>query len=228
MAVPRPVLLALLGVALCAAALLATRGAHDPGGSVTAMPAPAPTAPAPHQSQAPKKHAASHAPKAHAKPQPKHAQPKTVQPKHDAAPTGPAAPAAALAAVTSGAQAMAAPNTSTKPTAPQPAPKPKLSLAERVKVALAHGKAVVFLFTRPGAADDTGTRQAVGRLQGMNRVMVVKAGLKDLTEFRPVLAGANVSQIPSVVIVHKGGPGRLIEGYVDAGTLRQNVADALR
>jgi hypothetical protein len=211
------VLLALLGVALCAAAFLATRGAQDPGGSVTAVPAPA--APAPH--------ASSPQAKKHTPPARKHAGPKAKsEPKHSA-PTKPVAPsAAALAAVETGAQAVAQPDTA----APKPptTSKPKASLAARVKSALARGDAVVFLFTRAGAADDTGTRQSVQTLNGMKRVMVVKAGLADLTDFRPVLAGAGVSQVPSVVIVHKGEPGRLIEGYVDAGTLRQNVADALR
>ena len=217
MAVPRPVLLALLGVALCAAAFLASRGAQDPGGSVTAVPAP--TAPAPHASspQA-KKHTppARHQARPKAKPEPKHS-----------TPTKPVVPgAAALAAVSSGAQAVAQPDAA----APKPptTSTPKASLATRVKSALGRGDAVVFLFTRAGAADDTGTRQSVQTLHGMKRVMVVKAGLADLTDFRPVLAGAGVSQVPSVVIVHKGEPGRLIEGYVDAGTLRQNVADALR
>jgi hypothetical protein len=224
MAVPRPVLLALLGVALCAAAFLATRGSSDPGGSVTAVPAPAPAAP---KTSAAKPHTKKHTPPARHAPKPK------VAPKHEAAPSKPVtATSAALAAVSGGAAALAQPTaskpTAHKPTTPAPAPKPKVSLASRVKTALADGKAVVFLFTRPGAADDTGTRQSVQTLSGMKRVLVVKAGMKDLTEFRPVLAGANVSQIPSVVIVHKGAPGRLIEGYVDAGTLRQNVADALR
>src|SRR3954454_12372465 len=233
MAVPRPVLLALLGVALCAAAFLTTRGAQDPGGSVTAVPAPAPTPPAPKANHA--------APKAnHAKPKANHSAPKThapnpqpkPEPRHQAkpepkpvTPTKPASPAVALAAVEAGAQAVTQPGA--KPTAP-PAPKPQPSLAARVKSALNRGDAVVFLFTRAGAADDTGTRQSVATLHGMKRVMVVKAGLKDLSRFRPVLAGAGVSQIPSVVIAHKGGSARLIDGYVDPGTLRQNVADALR
>jgi hypothetical protein len=233
MAVPRPVLLALMGVALCAAAFLATRGAQEPGGSVTAVPAPTPTPSAskPHRSAPKDGHAkpkANHsAPKAHTpRPQPK------PEPKHQAgpepkpvAPTKPASPAVALAAVEAGGQAVTQP--AAKPTAP-PAPKPQPSLAARVKSALGRGDAVVFLFTRAGAADDTGTRRSVDALHGMKRVMVVKAGLKDLTRFRPVLAGAGVSQVPSVVIARKGGSARLIEGYVDPGTLRQNVADALR
>jgi hypothetical protein len=235
MAVPRPVLLALLGVALCAAAFLATRNAQDPGSSVTAVPAPTPAAPTPKANHAAPKanhaapkanHAApkAQAPRGHANPQP--APVAKPQPKH-VAPTKPANPAAvALASVQAGAHAV------TNPGAPQPTapttPKPHPSLAARVKTALGHDKAVVFLFTRRGAADDVGTRQSVHSLARMKRVMVVKAGLKDLVRFRPVLAGAGVSQVPAVVIVHKGTPARLIEGYVDAGTLRQNVADALR
>jgi hypothetical protein len=238
MAVPRPVLLALLGVALCAAAFLATRGAQEPGGSVTAVPAPTPAAPKANRST-PK--ADRPGPKSnHASPKANHSSPKSdaprsqpkPEPRHQAkpepkpvAPTKPAGPAVALAAVEAGAQAVTSPGSA--PTAP-PAPKPQLSLAARVKVALGRGDAVVFLFTRAGAADDTGTSRSVQSLHGMKRVMLVKAGLKDLSDFRPVLAGAGVSQIPSVVVVHKSGPARLIEGYVDPGTLRQTVADTLR
>jgi hypothetical protein len=58
--------------------------------------------------------------------------------------------------------------------------------------------------------------------------MVVRAGLEDLTTFRPVLSGAGVSQVPAVVVAHAGKPARLLEGYVDSGTLRQTIADALR
>ena len=188
MAVPRPVLLALLGLALCAAAFMATRGAREPGGSsVTA--APATPAPVLHK-VAPAKSAGKAVGKVNVhkavKPQPK----------------------------------------------PQVAAKPQLSASERtavkVKKALAKGDAVVFFFTRAGAADDTGTREAVRAVQNRPHVTVVRAGLADLTTFRPVLSGAGVSQVPAVVVTHAGKPARLIEGYVDSGTLRQSIADALR
>ena len=39
MTLPRPVLIALLGLALCAAAFLATRSANDTGSAVTTTPA---------------------------------------------------------------------------------------------------------------------------------------------------------------------------------------------
>src|SRR3954451_2559047 len=38
MTLPRPVLIAILGLALCAAAFLATRSANDTGSTVTAVP----------------------------------------------------------------------------------------------------------------------------------------------------------------------------------------------
>jgi hypothetical protein len=200
MAVPRPVLLALLGLALCAAAFMATRGAREPGGNaVTATPvAPAPAthkthkaAPGTHKAAPATHKAAKHAPKAEvhkvAKPQPQ-PKPAVVKPQQSAA----------------------------------------QRLVVKVTSALAQHKAVIFFFSRPGAADDTGTREAVRAVAGNPRVLVVRAGLKDLSTFGPVLSGAGVSQVPAVVVAHAGKQARLVQGYVDPGTLRQTVADALR
>jgi hypothetical protein len=219
MAVPRPVLLLLLGVALCSAAFLATRGAQDPGGAITSVPTPAPATPAP----AAKAHAAKAA-KAHKAT--KHAAKPAPAAKHPAAAKHPKAAATipgVQEAVNEAAPATAKPAQPAKPAVPKAE-----ATAVRVRVALQKGEAVVFFFTRAGPADDTGTRGAVQALHSVKHVLVVKAGLQDLTAFRPVLSGAGVSQVPSIVIVHKGQKARLLEGYVDRGTLRQNVADALR
>jgi hypothetical protein len=192
MAVPRPVLLALLALALCAAAFLSTRGARDPGGAVTAAPAPAPVAP----------------PTEAAKP--------AQQPEEEAAPAEEAAKPA-------------------QPVDPKKAQSPavgqQINIAAKsviVTEAFDRGDAVVFFFSRPGAADDTGTRGAVNALRGEGRVTVISAGLNELSAYRPVLSGAGVSQVPAVVVAHAGKPARLLQGYVDGGTLRQTVADALR
>jgi hypothetical protein len=199
MALPRPVLLALLGLALIASALLATRGAADPDGAVTAPPAPTP---------APKVEAATPAP-------------------------APAAKAKAKAAAAAKAKVQAA-KPAPKPAA-KPAPaKPKTSEAgipaklTPVVRALARGDAVVLFLTRSGAADDAATRKAVASVKGMRNVSVVQAGLDDLVDYRSVLSGAGVSQVPAVVIVRTGHKATLIEGFVDGKTLRQNIADALR
>jgi hypothetical protein len=192
MAVPRPVLLALLGLALCAAAFLSTRGAREPGGAVTAAPAPAPVAPSTEAAKPPT--------------QPEKEKPAPTQ---EAKPAAPADPAKAQS----------------------PAIGQQINVAAKsviVTGALDRGDAVVFFFTRPGAADDTGTSAAVDALRGEDRVTVVTAGLDELTAYRPVLSGAGVSQVPAVVVAHAGKPARLLQGYVDGGTLRQTVADALR
>jgi uncharacterized protein involved in type VI secretion and phage assembly len=210
MAVPRPVLLALLGIALCAAAFLATRGAQDPSGEITVAPTPTPVAP--------KKSDAGPAPKQAREtpaPAPKPAERNEAQSAAERALQG----AEATARQVSG---------QSKPEPVAPAERSAHETAVEVTRALGDGEVVVFFFTHHGAADDQQTRQAVATLQGLKDVMIVQAGLKDLADYRPVLAGAGVSQVPSIVIVHADKPARLIEGYVDRGTLRQAVADALR
>jgi hypothetical protein len=212
MAVPRPVLLALLGLALCAAAFLATRGAQDPGSEITVAPtpAPAPAAPAQNKAQPPAKPK-----KAEAAPAPKAAEQNPARTDTERALEG-----AEMAA-----RASDRPKAATNPA---PAESGTHQTAVEVTRALGKGDVVVFFFTHHGAADDQQTRQAVATLQDQKDVLVVQAGLEDLADYRPVLAGAGVSQVPSIVIVHADKPARLIEGYVDPGTLHQAVADALR
>jgi hypothetical protein len=200
MTLPRPVLIALLGLALCAAAFLATRSANDTGSAVTSTPAqpvapakkPA-TAPAHKHSKAAAHRAAPAASKPHIKPAAPVVKPQ-IAPKL-AKPAGPA--------------------TDVKKTLPA------------IK-ALGRGDVVVFFFSRPGAADDTGSREAVKSLRGEKGVSVFNVGFDDIDTYRPVLSGAAVSQVPAIVIVKAGKAGRLLEGFVDPATLRQNVADARR
>jgi hypothetical protein len=202
MTLPRPVLIALLGVALCAAAFLATRSASDTGSAVTSVTPQPQTAPV-HKAAKPATRA--HPAKAHK-----------------------AAPAAKKPTVQKSQTTTPAP-TQTKPATPA---KPSVS-AEVAKTlpaikALARGDVVVFFFTQPGAADDTGTREAVRTLKGEKGVSVFTIGLDELETYGPVLNGAGVSQVPAVVIVRAGQKGRLLQGYVDSRTLHQTVADARR
>jgi hypothetical protein len=216
MAVPRPVLLAVLGLALCAAAFLATRGAKDPAGAITAAPTPAPAAT---PAKTDKPGAKTHKSTATAKETERQAERALNRAAEVATPGSAAKPDTARKAP--------AEERAAKPDA-KPAGPSAHDTAVEVTRALGQGDAVVFFFTHHGAADDQRTRQAVASLRGQKRVMVVQAGLKDLADYRPVLAGAGVSQVPSIVIVRADKPARLLEGFVDRGTLRQNVADALR
>ncbi len=210
MTLPRPVLIALLGLALCAAAFLATRSASDSGSAVTTV-TPQPQAPPVHKAVKPghKPAAPAHGAKAH-KAAPAAKQPTTEKSQSPApAQTQPATPA-----------------TPAKPA--KPAVSPEVAKTLPAIKALARGDVVVFFFTHPGAADDTGTREAVKTLKGEKGVSVFTIGLDDLETFGPVLNGAGVSQVPAVVIVRAGQKGRLLQGYVDSRTLHQTVADARR
>ncbi|TML84174.1 MAG: hypothetical protein E6G07_00180 [Actinobacteria bacterium] len=169
MAVPRPVLLALLGLGLIASVFLVTRS-----GSNESVSAP------------------SHAP---ARPMPAPARPAPAQPHKPAT-----APSAAKA--------------HPAPAKNVPARRPDKPAAKPAPVAKAPAP--------------TGLRAAVDSLRGVPRVHVFDASLDEVAAFRPMLSDIGITQVPSTVIVRPGRKAVLIQGFVDGGTLRQNVADALR
>jgi len=196
MAVPRPVLLALLGLGLIASVFLVTRSGSNE--SVSA-PSHAPARPMPAPAQPHKPATAPSAAKAHPAPA-----------KHVPArrPDKPAAKPAPVA----------------KAPAPTGLPARVLAAAR----ALAANDVVVFFFSSNGPADDAGARAAVDSLRGVPRVHVFDASLDEVAAFRPMLSDVGITQVPSTVIVRPGRKAVLIQGFVDGGTLRQNVADALR
>jgi hypothetical protein len=183
MAVPRPVLLALVGLGLLASVYLVTRsGSHEAVNS-SATPVTRPVAPAPAQKRSAQRPAE---------------------------------------------RAKAAPKRSAGPRAAAPAANTTEGRVHAAAQALSQGKVVVFFFSKEGPADDVGARAAVRSLRGMSRVEIFDAGLEEVAAYRPMLSNVGISQVPSTVIVRPGKKAVLIQGFVDAGTLRQNVADALR
>jgi hypothetical protein len=211
MAVPRPVLIGLLGIALCLAAFMATRGASDNNGAVSSSPPP--VTPAPSKQPATKAGAdkPSGAAKQANKPEAKKA-----------------APADTKGAAKNDSKASTPSKDKPKAATPAPAEKPAPTRVESAAAALARGDVAIFFFTRAGSADDAGTQRSVKALHGIKRVSIFRAGLGDLATFRSIVSGAGVSQVPSVVIVKSGEKAQLLEGFVDPKTLRQAVADARR
>ena len=57
---------------------------------------------------------------------------------------------------------------------------------------------------------------------------VFDASFDRIAAYRPMLSGLGISQVPATVIVRPGRRAVLFQGFVDSGTLRQNVADAQR
>jgi hypothetical protein len=196
MAVPRPVLLAILGLALCVTALIAV---HGMGSTNDNAPAPLPTA----------------------------TQPATSSSSKSTATSKPSTTASTPSTKSSGASAGQAGVQVGQTTA-----KPKVSKKERtltdVKNALDSKSVVVLFFSRPGAADDTGARSAVRKLRGIKGVEVFSPAFEDLSDYRPILAGTGVSQVPAIAIVKPGKKAVLVEGYVDQKSLRQQVRNALQ
>ena len=197
MAVPRPVMLAILGLALIAGAFLVTRSGSNE--SVTqASKAPQNPAPAPGHSVKPLRPMPG---TRFQKPGPAVHKPATRVPSH------------------------------TLPRVARPRVPADVEVPDRAEAAakaLGSGKVVVFFFTRPGTPDDAATASAVHSLKGVKGVAVFDANLDDIAAYRPMLANVGISQVPAVVIVRRGQRAVLFQGFVDAGTLRQNVADALR
>ena len=91
-------------------------------------------------------------------------------------------------------------------------------------------KQVVVLFFGGAGSDDAQTADSVRALRASSRsgVAVFMDKLSNLADYRRVVEGLDVSQAPSIVIVDRDRNARLLEGFIDAGSLRQDVADVAR
>jgi hypothetical protein len=205
MALPRPALLGILGALLIAATFMVMhRGGNSSSSSTPPTPAPAQQAPA---KPAQAKHAA-------AKPA-KHAAAAPAKPvKHATAPKHTAAKKSAPVKV--------------NPSAGQEAGA-SVGLPASVAQAFAKKQVVVLYFGATGA-DDTLTADSVRSLKASagRGVAVFMDKLSNLADYRRVVEGLDVSQAPSIVIVDREKKAQVLEGFIDAGSLRQDVADVAR
>lgn len=127
-----------------------------------------------------------------------------------------------------------APTGRSRKPAPALAPTParaqgRTGVPAAVRRALANRQVTVLLFTSGGAADDAATRTALQSLpKGKDGAAVFVDGIANVGRYSEIVGTLGISQVPSLVIVDRAQQARLLEGYVDAGTLRQYVADAQR
>ena len=213
MAVSRPLLLVLLGLVLATATLFAARGASqgaaDPlSSAVVPAPTPAPTPVSPGD---------------------KGRDPVGPASKEDKARDHGAKPKDEKAAVPA--------RERDKPARPARKRDKPSRAARKTQVALPAGvpaevgralrdRQIVVLFFGQGGADDVATGDAVASLRGLKRVAVFTDGIQNLAKYPGIVSGLGVAQAPAIVIVGTERRARLIEGYVDPGTLRQQVVDA--
>lgn len=148
-------------------------------------------------------------------------------------PASPAKPATPPKTVPAKPKTLTAP---APPTQAKPEPKPKVmpkkkaapavkGVPPKVAKALAARRTVVLFFRQPGADDDA-TQSAVRSLRGKKNVSVFSDRIANLARYRRVIAGLGITQAPAVAIVGKSRRAVVIEGFVDQGTLTQQVIDA--
>jgi hypothetical protein len=104
-----------------------------------------------------------------------------------------------------------------------------VGLPLKVARAFAKKQVVVLYFGGPGA-DDALTADSVRSLKASagHGVAVFMDKLSNLADYRRVVEGLDVSQAPSIVIVDREKKAQVLEGFIDAGSLRQDVADVAR
>ncbi|MBA2504322.1 MAG: hypothetical protein H0V29_00090 [Thermoleophilaceae bacterium] len=96
-----------------------------------------------------------------------------------------------------------------------------------VAAALGRRKPVVLFFQQRGA-DDAAVRDSVRALDRRGGAAVFSDSVRRIDDYELILGDLEVTQGPAIVIVDRERKARVIEGYVDEGTLAQEVRDAKR
>jgi hypothetical protein len=201
MAVPRPLLLAIIGTVLLAATFLATRNARDQAADAGSQPASQQAAaPTPAPGTAPK-----------SKPRTDKSRAGGGEAGNKSSPAKPRTDKAAPRQEKSG------------PT--RRAVKRRQGPAALMRAIAAKRPVVLFLYQR-GANDDRRVARSVAALRGRTKAAIFSDRIANLGKYGFIATNVGVTRAPSVVIIGKGRRAHLIEGYIDPETLAQRVADA--
>jgi hypothetical protein len=93
--------------------------------------------------------------------------------------------------------------------------------------AVADKRKVVILFQNPRALDDKAVAAAVREVdRRMPKVVVLSDDVQNVDRYGSLLEDLGVNQAPAIVVIGRNGEARLIEGYTDAQSLAQVVAEA--
>ena len=206
MAVPRPLLLTLLGALLLAATFFATRNARE---QVAEEPAPAPVQQA---------EAVNSQPEAAEKSKPRVDKSREAGAQKKA--QGADAKKSEAGDRSRGAKQPERRTEARRRRGARP------SVAASVKRAVKGNRLVVLFFYARRGSDDRRVARSVAALRGRTNAAVFSDRIGNLGKYGQIATSVGVTRSPSIVIIGKGNRGRLIEGYVDPATLAQRVADA--
>jgi hypothetical protein len=144
-------------------------------------------------------------------------------------------PAASSSSTTSTTTSPSSSTSTSTTTTSKPAPKPAQppvqagqGLPAGVARALDNHKVVVLFFWEPASADDQATRAAVRAVRTAGPgVRLFTDIVAHISNYRRVVGNLGISQSPAMVVIDKQRHAQLFEGYLDAGSIRQSVRDAL-
>ena len=92
--------------------------------------------------------------------------------------------------------------------------------------AVADNKKVVIFFQNPRALDDQAVADSVRSLDRRTKSVVVLTDVvQNVDRYDSLLEDLGVNQAPAIVVIDRSGEASLIEGYTDAQSLAQVVAD---
>lgn len=139
------------------------------------------------------------------------------------------APASTTANTTTTGTTSTQPAVKPKPKKPvPPAIQPGQGVPPAVARALDRREIVVLLFYEPAGADDQATRVAVRAVHSAGpHVALFTDTVSRISNYRRVVGSLGISQTPAMVVIDKQLKARLYQGFLDAGTIRQSVRDAL-
>jgi hypothetical protein len=93
--------------------------------------------------------------------------------------------------------------------------------------AVADNRRVVIFFENPRGIDDRAVARSVRSLDRRTKsVVVLTDDVRNADRYGKMVEDLGVNQAPAIVVIGRGGKASLIEGFIDADSLVQVVADA--
>lgn len=119
--------------------------------------------------------------------------------------------------------------TATTPAKPkQPTLTAGPGLPAPVARALNQNRVVVLFFYEPAASDDQATRAAIRAVHTAGgNVALFQDTVARISNYRRLVGALGISQSPAMVVIDRNRHAQLLQGYLDSGTIRQTVRDAL-
>jgi len=104
---------------------------------------------------------------------------------------------------------------------------PSTNAHVKAERAVADNRKVVIFFENPKGLDDRAVERSVQALDRRTKsVVVLTDDVRNADRYEALLEDLGVNQAPAIVVIGRSGKASLIEGYIDADSLVQVVADA--